>query len=467
MSKAKKYKETYEKAMKQMKTKYKSGDSFASYVRKVNLKLHLTDEQKQQVAQELGNFRYIYNETLAYLWDKFNNKEDGLTIGRYDLMNEIIKRLQKEHDWIELSTAQSNQTACFEAYEAFWKLIKNAKATMAKRKAAGKSRPLRPRFKRRHEGRQSYYVSSQMCKFKHLDFTNRTLRMSKLGEVKFYYRKIRDEENIISIRESRLIRAYDQYYLSLTLVLKRKELESKDGIPAIGIDWGVRNLATITDGKGFVTIDNFIRMNKKSIGKVSDSEIRKLQKKIEKFQKIIDRKIKINKKRKSIADPYHTNNIQKLRAKVYWCYQRISYIKSDYLNKLVWNIVKRRPISITIEDLQVSDQLMKFPEATARDKRLRKLISLTSPYMFKQKLISACIREQVELLAVPSDYPSSQICSECGETHEMPLEKRKFVCPHCGRKIDRDENAALNIINCPDKTVLVTGFGRLPDGCRV
>ena len=466
MTKADKYKETYEKHMKEMKTKYKSGNSFASYMRSVKLKLHLTDEQKQQVAQELGNFRFIYNTTLAYLWNKFESKEDGLTIGKYDLMNEIIKRLQEEYDWIMLSSAQSNQTACFEAYEAFWKLVKNAKATMAKRKAAGKHKQLKPRFKCRHEGRQSYYVSSQMCKFKNLDFTNMTLRMSKLGEVKFYYRKIRDEENIIGIRESRLIRSYDQYYLSLTAVLKRKDRELKGGIPAIGIDWGVHNLATITDGHGFVTIDNFIRMNKKSMGKVSDSEIRKLQKKIGNLQKIIDRKIKINKKHK-LADPYHTNNIQKLSAKVYWCYQRISYIKSDYLNKLVWNIVKRRPRSITIEDLKISDQLMKFPEATAKDKRLRKLIALTSPYMFKQKLISACIREQIELLAVPSDYPSSQICSECGEKHEMPLEKRKFVCPHCGRKIDRDENAALNIINCPDKTVLVTGFGRLPDGCRV
>ena len=129
-----------------------------------------------------------------------------------------------------LSSAQSNQTACFEAYEAFWKMIKNAKATMAKRKVAGKSRPLKPRFKSRHEGRQSYYVSSQMCKFKHLDFMNRTLKMSKLGEVKFYYRKIRDDDDIISIRESRLVRAYDQYHLSLTVVLKRKDRESKGNI---------------------------------------------------------------------------------------------------------------------------------------------------------------------------------------------------------------------------------------------
>ena len=467
MSKVDKNKELYEKAMRQMKTKYESGNSFGTYIRKVNLKLHLSEKQKQQVAQEIGNFRFIYNETLAYLWNKFESKEDELTIGKYDLMNEIIKKLQKEHDWIMLSSSQSNQTACFEAYEAFWKLVKSAKATMAKRKAAGKHRPLRPRFKRRHEGRQSYYVSSQMCKFKNLDFMNRTLRISKLGTVKFYYRKIRDEESIIGIRESRLIRSYDQYYLSLTVVLKRKRWKPKGNTSAIGIDWGIHNLATITDGRDFDSIDNFIRMNKKSMGKVSDSEIARLQCKIESLQKIIDRKIKINKKRKDIADPYHTANVQKLRVKVYWCYQRISYIKSDYLNKLVWSIVKRRPMSITIEGLKVSDQLMKFPEATSRDKRLRKLIALTSPFMFKQKLISACIRERVELLAVPSDYPSSQLCSNCGQKQEMPLEKRKFVCPHCGHKMDRDENAALNILNCPNKSVLVTSFGRLPDGCRV
>ena len=466
MSKVDKNVEMYEKAIKQMKMKYESGNSFGTYIRKVTLKLHLTDEQKQQVAQEIGNFRYIYNESLAYLWNKFVNKEDGLTIGKYDLMNEIIKKLQKDHDWTMLSSAQSNQTACFEAYEAFWKLVKNAKATMAKRKAAGKSRPLKPRFKRRHEGRQSYYVSSQMCTFKHLDLTNRTLRILKLGEVKFYYRKIRDEENIIGIRESRLIRSYDQYYLSLTVVLKRKCWKPKGNTPAIGIDWGIHNLATIADGRDFDSINNFIRMNKKSMGKVSDGEVTRLQCKIERMNRIIDRKIKINKKR-DVADPYHTSNIQKLRAKVYWCYQRISYIKDDYLNKLVWSIVKRRPMSISIEDLQVSDQLMKFPEATAKDKRLRKLITLTSPYQFKQKLISACIRERVELNIVPSDYPSSQLCSNCGQKQEMPLEKRTFKCPHCGHKMDRDENAALNILNCPNKSVLVTSFGRLPDGCRV
>ena len=467
MSKVDKNEELYEKAMKQMKTKYESGDSFGTYVRKVNLKLHLSEEQKQQVAQEIGNFRYIYNTTLAYLWNKFESKEDGLTIGKYELMNEMIKRLQKEHDWIMLSSAQSNQTACFEAYEAFWKLVKNANATMAKRKAAGKLRPIKPRFKRRHEGRQSYYVSSQMCKFKHLDFANRTLKILKLGEVKFYYRKIRDEENIIGVRESRLIRAYDQYYLSLTVVLKRKRWKPKGNTPAIGTDWGIHNLATITDGRDFDNIVNFIRMNKKSMGKVSDGEIRKLQKKIDRMNRIIDRKIEINKKHKDIADPYHTSNIQKLKAKVYWCYQRISYIKNNHVNKLVWSIVKRRPMSISIEDLKVSDQLMKFPEATAKDKRLRKLISLTSPYMFKQKLISACIRERVELNIVPSDYPSSQICSHCGQKQEMSLEKRTFKCPHCGHKMDRDENAALNILNCPNKSVLVTNFGRLPDGCRV
>ena len=447
----------YEEACKKLKSEYKSGNTSFSYIRSYNLKLYLTQEQKEQANQEIGNFRFIYNYTLGYLWDKFENKED-ISISGYDLQKIIIKKLSSENDWITLSSAQSNQKAVLEAREAFWKLIKNAKTTIAKRKAKGKFRKIRPHFKRKHEARQSYYVSNQMCTFKNLDLKDRTLKILKLGKVKFYYRNLPNEDRIIDIRESRLIRINDDYYLSLTVSIARDFSMRKIHAP-IGIDWGIHNLLTISDGKHEDTVSNFLKHTKHGkITKLQNSEITRLQNKIAFLNKIIDRKVKINKKRK-LDDSYHTANIQKLRAKVYECYRRISNIKSDYLNKAVWSIVCKHPSYIQIEDLKVSDNIEKFPEATAKDKRLRKFILGTSPYQFRLKLESACIRERIELRVIPTEYPSTQQCSNCGELNQIDLSQRTYKCPHCGLKIDHDTNAAKNILNCKDYTVLVDAFG--------
>ena len=449
----------YEEACKKLRSEYKSGNTSFSYIRKYTVKLYLTQEQKEQVNQEIGNFRFIYNYTLGYLWDKFENKED-ITMSGYDLQKIIIDKLSSEHDWITLSSAQSNQKAAIEAREAFWKLIKNAKVTIAKRKAKGKFRKLKPHFKRKHEARQSYYVSNQMCKFKNLDLANRTLKILKLGEVKFYYRNLPNEDRILDIRESRLIRINGDYHLSLTVTVARDFSMYKSSKP-IGIDWGIHNLLTISDGKHEDTVENFLKHTKHGkVTKMQNSEITRLQNKIAFLNKIIDRKVRINKKRK-LDDPYHTKNIQKLRVKVYEYYRRINDIKSDYLNKAVWSIVCKHPSYIQIEDLKVSEQVEKFPEATAKDKRLRKFILGTSPYQFKEKLTSACIRERVELRTIPTEYPSTQQCSQCGELNQIDLSERTYKCPHCGLKIDRDANAAKNILACKDYTVLVDAFGNL------
>ena len=449
----------YEEACKKLLSEYKSGNTSFSYIRKYTVKLYLTQEQKEQANQEIGNFRFIYNYTLGYLWDKFENKED-INISGYDLQKLLLIRLSSEHDWIKLSSAQSNQKAVLEAREAFWKLIKNAKTTIAKRKAKGKFRKLGPHFKRKHEARQSYYVSNQMCPFKNLDLANRTLAISKLGKVKFYYRNLPNEDRIIDIRESRLIRINGEYYLSLTVSVSRDFSMHKSFNP-IGIDWGIHNLLTISDGKHEDTVENFLKHTKHGkITKLQNSEIIRLQDKIAFLNKIIDRKVKINKKRK-LDDSYHTANIQKLRTKVYEYYRRINDIKSDYLNKAVWSIVKKHPGYIQIEDLKVSEQVEKFPEATAKDKRLRKFILGTSPYQFKEKLTSACIRERVELRLIPTEYPSTQQCSQCGELNSIDLSERTYKCPHCGLKIDRDANAAKNILACKDYMVLVDAFGNL------
>ena len=161
-----------------------------------------------------------------------------------------------------------------------------------------------------------------------VDVDNVTIKLSKLGKVKFYYKSFPNIDNIrFDIpKESRIVRENGKYYLSLTVVVER-DFEPVKKSEEIGIDWGLFNLLMISKGKDFYSVDNFLKKYKSHTVENQNSMITKLQKEISKLNKIIDHKVKINKKRK-LDDPYHSKNIQKLRSKVYNLYQRISNIKT-------------------------------------------------------------------------------------------------------------------------------------------
>ena len=447
---------TYEAKCKEFRKSILSNDSIC-ITRKYNLRLYPTEEQIQQINQELGNYRFIYNYTIGYMFDRF---KDGKKIdySGFDLINKLIPELKSQYDWISRSHSQSAQRAVTEAREAFWKWLKKLKATNAKRKASGKKFKNSPRFKKKHQDRQSYYISNQMYK-PHLDAGY--LRVSKLGKVRFYYRGLPTLSRIEKYCDSRIIRKNGKYYFSITVIVCKGLCEGYKSKP-IGIDWGIHNLLTVTDGKNTDQINSFLKLSKRGrkIVKNQESEISQLQDKIANLQLIIQHKVDVNKKRK-LDDPYHTKNIEKLWSKVRKYYDRISNLKQDYLNETVYNLARTKPRYIVIEDLKVSDNLMKTPESTSKDKRLRKLTLKTSPYLFRQKLISECQEFSVELRIVPAEYPSTQLCSQCGTKTEIKLSDRKFKCPHCGLKMNRDENAALNILNCKDAKIIVNSFGML------
>lgn len=297
-----------------------------------------------------------------------------------------------------------------------------------------------------------------MCKLENLDLKDRTLIISKLGKVKFYYRSIPHEDRIIDIRESRLTRINGDYYLSLTLTIARDFSMHKTSKP-IGIDWGIHNLLTISDGKNECVVPNFLNYNKHGkITNIRGGKVAELWQKIAKIDKAIFRKIFINTSL-DITTKSNSNNILKLMSRRFYYYQRINNIKSDYLNKTVWRIAKRNPLYIQIEDLKVAKNLKQTSSMTSKDKMLRKLIGETSSYKFRKRLKSVCIRERIELRTISPYFPSTKRCSKCGKLISIGLAERTYRCPHCGLKIDRDVNAARNILNCKDYTVLVDAFG--------
>ena len=90
--------------------------------------------------------------------------------------------------------------------------------------------------------------------------------------------------------------------------------------------------------------------------------------------------------------------------------------------------------------------------AWKHNKHLSRAIQLNAPRIFMDQLEYKCDWNDVEFIKVPKNFPSTQICSKCGEQNEKlrgqeNLGIREWDCIYCGTHHDRDLNASINILN--------------------
>lgn len=188
----------------------------------------------------------------------------------------------------------------------------------------------------------------------------------------------------------------------------------------IGIDLGLKKFAVVSNGKAYKNINKTAR-------------IKKLEKKLRQEQRKLSRKYKNLKK----GETAQRTNIQKQKLKVQKIYQRIDNIRTDYMNKIIAEIVKNKPSHITIEDLNVSGMM--------KNRHLSKAVASQKFYEFQTKLKAKCIENGIELRIVDRWYPSSKTCHCCGHIRkDLKLSERVYRCD-CGFIEDRDFNAALNL----------------------
>ena len=231
----------------------------------------------------------------------------------------------------------------------------------------------------------------------------------------------------------------DRYYVSI--LVKERDIKisnSNIGIKisntnneGVGIDLGIKYFAICSNGNKF-----------KNINKTST--VKKVEKTLKREQRKLSRKYESLKIRnKNIREGRATSqNIQKQIVKVQKLHQRLRNIRTDYLNKTVFSIVKQKPSYITIEDLAVSNMM--------KNKHLSKAIASQKFFEFKTKLMSKCKQNDVELRIVDRFYPSSKTCSQCGKIKkDLKLSNRIYKC-NCGLDIDRDLNASINLKNAKE-----------------
>ena len=211
----------------------------------------------------------------------------------------------------------------------------------------------------------------------------------------------------------------DRYYVSVLVEIPDISVvdHNNDGI---GIDLGIKDLAVVSNGNTYKNINKSVKL-------------KKLEKQLCREQRCLSRKYENLKK----GEVTQRANIQKQKLKVQKLHHRINNIRTDYINKVIAEIVKTKPSYITIEDLNVSGMM--------KNRHLSKAVASQKFYEFRSRLKAKCDDNGIELRVVDRFYPSSKICHCCGRIKkDMKLSDRVYRCP-CGYVEDRDLNASLNL----------------------
>lgn len=366
------------------------------------IRLKPTSEQEVQFRKSAGVARWAYNYLLSEKERVYNEFLANGKIGKKSIsegevrkyINNVLK--PTTHQWLKevgSNVMKQGVKDADVAYQRFFKGLSN-----------------KPKFKSKKNTKLSFYVN-----YESLKKTQNGFKGERLGNVK-------TSESLPTISkndhyfEPRI--SYDGKYWYLTVGY---EVEPKNEIltnESLGIDLGVKDLAICSNGKKYKNINK-------------SRTIKRLKRKLKREQRRLSRKRKDSK------------NADKQKYKIKLIYRRITNIRNNYIHQITKEIVKAKPFRIVMEDLNIQKML--------KNKHLAKYIIEQKFYEFKRQIEYKCQLYGIKFVEVPRFYPSSKMCSCCGNIKkDLKLSDRIYYCDKCGIKIDRDLNASYNLANYED-----------------
>ena len=366
----------------------------------IKIRLLPTEEQEVLMLKSSGCSRFAYNWALNKCNEKYNNNE------KYSIANirKEFTKLKKEEKFKWLNEVSSKVTQ-----ESIRNLDKAFKSFFNKQSKY-------PKFKTKRKSKQSFYVRCDS-----LYFTDDMCNIEKIGKVKF-------KTNYSIPKNCKYSNPYCSYngrcwVLSFNVEVEENQTALNEDL-SIGIDLGVKDLATCSNGDVFKNINKTKR-------------IKNLKSKLKHLQRSISRKYECNKRGSKFVK---TNNIIKLEKQVKQIYRKLSNIRNNYIHQTTNKIIKHYPYRIVMEDLNVIGMM--------KNKHLSKAIAEQGFYEFMRQIKYKCEFNGIEFIQVDRFYPSSKTCSCCGFIKkDLKLNDRNYKCDKCGLEIDRDYNASINLSN--------------------
>ena len=352
--------------------------------------MYLTSEQAAAAARQFGCARFVYNHLLAFSQSRYVNKIKTSATQR----SLELTRLKTEIPWLQEVNAQSLQPtgrALDTAYKNWLDSITGKRPDQVKA----------PKFKKKSKRQSARFTKGSFR------FENDTLSLSKIGDLHIpWYRRVKGEPSSVVLSRT----PSGRYYVSL-------QVEQQP----LGVVGGAQNQVLSVD----INTQAFHFFNGRRWSQVelprpllaALSRLRTAQKHVSRCEK-------------------GSKNREKARIKVAQIYQRVSDIRTDFLQKWSTQLVHENQV-IFVETLRTKNML--------KNRRLARAISDAGFGDFLRMLEYKCKWYGRTLVKVDTFFPSSKLCCICHQKNaELQLQDR-WRCPHCKTEHQRDENAIVNI----------------------
>jgi putative transposase len=364
-------------------------------VRGYKTELDLNNAQRTACLKHAGCARFTYNWGLARSQEVYHTT--GKRPTAIDLHKELNRLKQTDYPWMYEVSKCAPQEALRDldkAYQHFYRKLKL--------KAQGKVRGQLgfPKVKKRSKGIGSFRLTGSIKVFPD------AVQLPRLGRLRLHEQGyIPTDAKILSATVSEQA---GRWFVSVQ-VEQEQEQPVGDATSAIGVDLGIKTLATLSDG---TTFEN-------------PRALKQAQKKLRRLEKQKSRRKKGSKNR------------EKTRKIIATTHARIAHTRLDGSHKLTSYLCKNHAL-IAVEDLYVAGMLGNHCLAGA--------VSDSSFAEIRRQLEYKSQWHGTRLITIDRFYPSSKTCSGCGYVKpELNLRERVFLCEECGMVMDRDLNAAINI----------------------
>ena len=387
------------------------------------LTLKPDNAQKLLLDKHLNDTRFIYNQYVeeylkAIKENRFPEYKD-------------YKELRTEHEFLKGSYSWTLQ-------QVLYKFKQTNKINRSKRSNGQKVGLVRFRSKKSHS--DYFYINNVKLSYNHDCKSNSYVYIPKTGNVKFLCKNIKSELLNGKIKSSVVKRTKTGVYKISLLVEVNKVYEERVDNKHIGLDFSLRDFF----------VDSFGAKAPEFSTKRSKME--SLQKRIDSLNTTISKMRTKSKKKSRTSVKVHRITMKRNKL-----YERVHNVQVDYINKLSRDLCKHNEL-IVLENLNLHEMSERTsynnPETSTKGGNHGKSVSLLQWSYFLKKLEQNAEKFGNIIVYADKFFPSSQICSKCGERHsEMKDVTNRALKCKCGNIIDRDHNSAINLLKFGESVV--------------